>query len=226
MTPDEQQDLDNRLIAADGHHDIKTVQALLAAGADVHAQNDLALRWSAAWNGHTETVKVLLAAGADVHAEDDQALRFAAKNDHTETVRTLLAAGADVHARDDQALRWSAAWQGHTVTVKVLLAAGADVHAEDDYALRDAACNGQTQTVTVLAAHIFAPDSWHGKSRAEIEAGARALYGKIEGENPQRERLQKAASIIADCAIDCWHQVRPAPPKLNISPLPAQPRPV
>jgi ankyrin repeat protein len=164
MTPDEQEKLDSLLI-------------------------------DAAWDGHTETVRMLLAAGADMHAWNDFALRFAAHNGHTETVKALLAAGANVHAMDD-------------------------------YALCHAAMMGHTETARVLAKHIFAPDSWRGKSRAEIEAGATALYDKIKDDNPSPESLREAATILADCAIDCWHQVRPAPPKLQVSPLPAQPRPL
>jgi hypothetical protein len=39
---------------------------MLAAGADVHAKDDSALRW-ASWNGHLAVVdRLLLAAGADV----------------------------------------------------------------------------------------------------------------------------------------------------------------
>jgi hypothetical protein len=80
----------------------------------------------------------------------------------------------------------------------------------------------------VLARHIFAPDSWREKSRAEIEAHASALYDKIKASSTIKpERLRTAGTIFADCAIDCWHQVRPPPPpEFKISPLPAQPRPV
>ena len=39
-------------------------------GADVHANDDYALRWAARF-GHVNTVKVLLDKGAYVHAEDD-----------------------------------------------------------------------------------------------------------------------------------------------------------
>ena len=53
---------------------------------------------------------------------------------------------------------------------------------------------------------------------------ALAMLRQITAEDPQPEHLRKAASILAGCAIDCWHQVRPAPPKIQISPLPAQPR--
>jgi hypothetical protein len=123
----------------------------------------------------------------------------------------------------------SAALNGNTQMVRTLLSAGADVHAHDDWALCVAAYDGHTDTVKALVAHIFAPDSWHGKSRAEIEAHATALYGKIKTYIPWNpitpERLQQAATLLADSAIACWHQVRPPPPPgFKISPLPAQPR--
>src|ERR1039458_8352634 len=77
---------------------------------------------------------------------------------------------------------FDAAYFGHTEVVKLLLASGADVHAEYDAALRWAADHGHTETVRVLAKHIFAPDSWRGKTREEIEAQAAALYNKIEAD--------------------------------------------
>jgi hypothetical protein len=120
-----------------------------------------------------------------------------------------------------------ASWTGKpTDTVKALLAAGADVHADNDWALREAAYYGYTETVRVLVQHIFAPDSWRGKNRTEIESAANALYNKIEADNPQPDHLRRAGSILLDCALCCWEQVRPAPPKIQISPLPAQPRPL
>jgi hypothetical protein len=193
-----QNNLDELLVDAAGQGQTHDVQTLLTAGANIHALNDRALRW-AAYHGCTETVQALLAAGANVHANDDAALYEAVKHDHAETVKALLAVGANVHA-------------------------------DNDLALCAAANLGHTKTVRVMANHIFAPEYWHGKTRAEVEAEARALYGKIEGENVLNpinpERLCKAASILADCAITCWQQVRPPPPKLTISPLPAQPRPL
>ncbi len=68
--------------------DVELTRALFDAGADVHANNDCALRW-AAERGHTEAVKLLLNAGADVHANNDYALRWATENGHTETVKIL-----------------------------------------------------------------------------------------------------------------------------------------
>ena len=128
----------------------KVIRELIAAGADVHANDDAALRW-AAGRGHEEIVKLLIAAGADVHADDDVALRRAADKGHEEVVKTLLAAGADVHANDDAALRWAAS-NGYEDVVKILIAAGADVHANDDAALRLAAGIGHEEIAKLLIA--------------------------------------------------------------------------
>ena len=96
------------------------VAFLLDHGANIHGQNDLALRW-AAENGHTETVKLLLDRGANIHACDDAALRYAAAGGHTEMVKLLLDRGANIHAYNDDALS-RAANKGHTETVKLLKA--------------------------------------------------------------------------------------------------------
>src|ERR1039457_817843 len=79
---------DSALVLAAENGQTDTVKALLAAGADVHAVDDLAM-WLAAKNGHTEPVKVLLDAGAHVRAKEDWALQWAVKNGHTDPVRLL-----------------------------------------------------------------------------------------------------------------------------------------
>jgi hypothetical protein len=124
------------------------VKLALKSGADVHADNDIALRWAAQY-GHIDVVKVLLDAGANVHACNDAALRWAAQYGHIDVVKVLLDAGANVHACNDAALRW-AARNGHVDVVKVLLDAGANVHACNDAALRWAARNGHIDVVKVL----------------------------------------------------------------------------
>jgi len=155
--------------------------------------------FDAANQGDTEAVRTLLVAGANVHADGDKALYFAVFNNHTETMKALLASGADAHAGNDNALYWAT---------------------ENDH----------METVEVLARHIFAPDSWRGKNRAAIEAQANALYDRMKVDiflHPIKpEHLRKTGTILFDRAMKCWEQVRPAPPKIKISPLPAQPRPV
>jgi len=78
--------------AVDGR--VKTIRLLLAAGVDVHHDNDNAL-YLAARHGHDEVVRCLLAANANIHARGDAALRTAILNDHKKVIRILLDAGAD-----------------------------------------------------------------------------------------------------------------------------------
>jgi ankyrin repeat protein len=46
---------------------------------DIHAENDVALRWAAFYD-YLDMVKYLVEHGADIHAVDDYALRYAAYN--------------------------------------------------------------------------------------------------------------------------------------------------
>jgi len=73
-------------------------------GANVHAENDAALRGASA-NGHTETVKVLLKAGADVHVWNDDALHLARMDGHTKIVKLLEAAAAKLPVRPPAAAK-------------------------------------------------------------------------------------------------------------------------
>ena len=107
-----------RLIEAVKEGRIDITRFMIKKGADVHAEDDYALRW-ASNNGHTDTVKLLLENGANIHASIDYALRWASNNGHTETVKLLLENGANIHANNDQALIW-ASENGHTDTVKLL----------------------------------------------------------------------------------------------------------
>ena len=66
----------------------KKIEQLILEGADVHANNDCALRW-ASENGHLDVVKVLLKNGADVHIKDDCALRWASRYGYLDVVKVL-----------------------------------------------------------------------------------------------------------------------------------------
>ena len=131
--------------------DVETVRYVLDHGADIHAQDDDALRYASA-NGHRDVVAVLLEHGANVHAKDDHALRVASANGYRDVVGLLLEHDANVHADNDTSLRW-ASENGHTDVVRVLLKHGADVHTNDDYALRWASEIGHRDMVGLLLEH-------------------------------------------------------------------------
>ena len=57
------------------------MQYLIENGANIHANDDFALRY-AAKNGHLEVVRYLIENGADIHADDDYALRYATVYGH------------------------------------------------------------------------------------------------------------------------------------------------
>ncbi len=127
---------------------VKGVSMMLSEGADIHADNDFALRW-ASEKGHLEVVKYLTERGANVHAQNDAALLWASRYGHLELVKYLMEHGANVHAFDDWALRW-ASKEEHLEVVKYLTERGADIHADNDEALRDASKNGHLELVKYL----------------------------------------------------------------------------
>ena len=68
--------------------DLDVIKDLVKEGADIHANDNEALRW-AAENGHLDVVKYLVSMGADIHALDDGTLRWAAINGHKDVVKYL-----------------------------------------------------------------------------------------------------------------------------------------
>jgi len=113
---------------------ITAIELAIKHGADVHADNEEALRLASRY-GHLDVVKVLVQHGADVHASNDGALRLASEYGHIDVVKFLVEHGANVHANYDGALRW-AFYHSHLEVIKVLVQHGADVHAISNQALR------------------------------------------------------------------------------------------
>ena len=132
-----------------GHLEI--VKYLVKHGADIHTQNDYALRY-ATEKGYLDIVKYLVENGADIHANNDFSLRSAADNGHLEIAKYLVEQGADIHALQDFSLRW-AATNGHFEIVKYLVEHGADVHAQDDFCLVWPAAKGNLKIVKYLVEH-------------------------------------------------------------------------
>jgi ankyrin repeat protein len=76
ITP-EQRALNSAFIKASFRGETEKALEYLDNGADIHAMNDLGLRW-AIYEGNINTVKTLLDRGANVHEMNDWALRVAA----------------------------------------------------------------------------------------------------------------------------------------------------
>ena len=120
------------LIKAIWQGDIKTVERLIANGANVRS-NVYPLRMACKC-GRLEIIKFLLEKGANLHESDDQPLCLAARNGHLEVAKFLLKKGANLHAWDDQAL-CLATENDHLEVVKLLLKKGATVHTLSDFLL-------------------------------------------------------------------------------------------
>ncbi|MBQ8899422.1 MAG: ankyrin repeat domain-containing protein [Akkermansia sp.] len=146
--------------------DVELLSLLIAAGADINAEDSEG--WApfllAYYEGHTECVRLLLAApDINVNKEDafgETLLCMECEHGHTEGVRLLLAVpGIDVNKvnNDGNAPLHGAAWNGYTECVRLLLSApGIDVNMEDAdgyTALYRAACAGHTECVRHLLGH-------------------------------------------------------------------------
>ena len=123
VVPATARSLNAALVEASGKGYIDVAVVLIAAGADVHFEENEPLR-DAARNGHAQLVEMYLAAGADCTALNNSALRTSAAHGHAAVVSVLLAAGADRRAAYDDALN-HASEGGHAEVVALLLAGGA-----------------------------------------------------------------------------------------------------
>ena len=124
---------------------VRTVKVLLAAGADIHAEQDIALRRTCEM-GDVDVVDALLRAGANVHAMDDEPLSDACRKFHADVVDSLIGAGANVNAREGEFLVQTS-HMGTARIVNSLLAAGARHYSE---ALLMACYGGNVDIVQAL----------------------------------------------------------------------------
>jgi ankyrin repeat protein len=119
-------------------NDLKSVEALIARGADVKAATRYGVTpmGLAAMNGNAAILRALLSAGADPNTATpggETALMTAARTGSAAAVQLLLERGANVNAKDtvrsQTALMW-AVTENHIDIVKLLVARGADVKAQ------------------------------------------------------------------------------------------------
>jgi hypothetical protein len=120
VSPD---DLDGMMMEMAKQGNVLGITIFLEQGADIHAEDDWALR-RASEMGQRDVVQLLLDRGADIHYEDDWALQRASEGGHRDVVQLLLDRGANIHARNDRALQLASNW-GHQDVVQLLLERGA-----------------------------------------------------------------------------------------------------
>lgn len=129
--------------------DIETVDFLLSRGADVHYDDDYALKWAALY-GHKDLVRHLVDdLGVDPQADGNAALWNASFYKHFDVVRLLIDRGVDVNAKDGIALTYACAHADREM-VEFLLNHGAKVNADDGAALAMAAGYDQVDIVNLL----------------------------------------------------------------------------
>ena len=98
---------------------INALQNCLDAGINIHACNDIALRYAVEYN-HAEAVIFLLENGADIHSIDNHKLRNSALYGDIPTVQNLLEKGSCNQEAKIYAL-YNAILAGHTEIVKLFL---------------------------------------------------------------------------------------------------------
>src|SRR5690242_816450 len=81
----------------------QAVELINKQGADVHYNNEAAIRIAAA-KGHLGVTALLISEGADVHVNEDEPVRLASENGHLDVVVLLVNEGADLSAMSNFAL--------------------------------------------------------------------------------------------------------------------------
>ncbi|AGF85728.1 repeat protein [Moumouvirus goulette] len=97
-------DLSYALLHSSSSGNLEIVQFLIESGANIHANNDIALK-TASLNGHLEIVQYLVSIGANINTSKNYAIRWAARRGHLQVVKYLLECGVDICANNNYTLR-------------------------------------------------------------------------------------------------------------------------
>ena len=146
-------------------------------------------------------------------------------------VERLIAQGAKVHGTnvDDFPAIW-AIENGQAEILKLLIRHGVDPRLADDELFASAVYSNKPDILKFLAATIFAPDLWRGKAFLDIQNEADLVHRHItkgldpDEDRPSEESARAARLVLFDAAMTCWEHVRPDPPKIKISDVPAKGR--
>ena len=180
--------------AADSSDSSEIIEALVAAGADVHARVDT-LGWTplhvaAAGSDTPAIIEALVAAGADLHARTEfvgqTPLHSAAQSSgHPGIIEALVAAGADVHAQDhggETSLHLAARSTGNPLIIEALLSAGANVNARDDAGATPLHATGRSDNPEIIEKLVAAGADVY--ARTDL-IGDTPLHSAAQGsENP------------------------------------------
>ena len=98
--------------------ELSIVKYSLERGADIHNNQDSALRIAAA-NGKLNIVIFLVNSGANIHANHESALLNASVYGHLDVVKFLISSGADLDSNYDTILSWTEGL-GHEEVAKYL----------------------------------------------------------------------------------------------------------
>jgi hypothetical protein len=146
-------------------------------------------------------------------------------------VEHLVAEGVNVNGKhwDDWRSTPSscAIRKNHTEILEILIRHGLRLQRGEDGPFLQAAFYAKQDSLKLLSRTVFAPDLWRGKSRAEIEKEAALIYRNIEANIQMAlpgstEALRFARLELFDAAMTCWEHIRPDPPKITISDVPAK----
>jgi ankyrin repeat protein len=197
------------------YNDVKAVESMIRAGADVNGFDETHMTplMIAASEGRTAVAKLLIAAKADVNlAGDDGAtpLMRAASADRRETMQLLIANGANVNAKSAGGMTalMTAAFGGYADAVRLLLASKADPNIADTQgrtALMAAAASGDAPTVEALlkgGANPNVADVGHGTPMTYAAADGRASVMQVLQQHGLKPNAGDFALAAAGCHAD------------------------
>ena len=146
-----------------------------------------------------------------------------------------------VHLNADYWYEFPAAYAIHfnqPQILALLIRHGTNPRYSDDALFCEATYWKQWDAFKILLTAVFSPDLWRGKTLLDIQKEAHLIYMNIQNETPKYyanvidypemldEPLHLAQVELVDVAMTCWEHVRPDPPKIDISTIPAKGKPV